>query len=194
MACIHTVGHSNHPIDAFVRLLTNAGVDVVVDVRTVPHSRRFPQFSKKALERALADAGIGYRWMGDTLGGLKHRSDSATFEQVAATQGFADALDTLVALAQTRVPAIMCAEREPMDCHRTILVGRYLRERDVTLRHILADGTVESNADFEARLVRKTRVTGGTVGGLFDEADPAGDPVRAAYAERAARMARDAAR
>jgi uncharacterized protein (DUF488 family) len=194
MACLHTIGHSNHPIESFVRLLTGAGVDLVVDVRTVPHSRRFPQFSKKALDRALGEAGIGYRWMGDTLGGLKHRSDSATFEQVAASPAFADALDTLVSLAQTHAPAIMCAEREPMDCHRTILVGRHLRERDVTLRHILGDGTIESNADFEARLVRKTRVSTDTTGQLFGETPAPADPAAAAYAERAARMARDAAR
>jgi len=194
MARLYTVGHSNHPIATFVGLLTGAGVDLVVDVRTVPHSRRFPRFSKKALDRALADAGVGYRWMGDTLGGLKHRSESATFEQVANTRAFADALATLQDLAQTATPAIMCAEREPMDCHRTILVGRHLRDRDVTLRHIHGDGSIETNEDFEARLVRKTRVSGETTGNLFAAAEEPADPVAAAYAERAARMARDAAR
>lgn len=195
MGVLYTIGHSNHGIAAFTGLLTGAGADLVVDVRSVPHSRRFPQFAKKALTNALAEAGIGYRWMGDTLGGLKHRRDAATFEQVAASPAFRDALDTLVALVQGATPALMCAEREPMACHRTILIARHLRDRPVTLRHILGDGRIEEHADFEARLVRQTRLARAGDGPLFDAPAPAAqaDPVAAAYAERAARMARDAA-
>ncbi len=192
MGVLYTIGHSNHAIDAFRALLAGAGVDLVVDVRSVPHSRRFPQFAKKALTNALAEHGIGYRWMGDTLGGLKHRRDAATFDQVAASPAFRDALDTLVALAQAATPVLMCAEREPMACHRTILIARHLRERPVTLRHILGDGRVELQADFEARLVRQTRVSASADAPLLGETPPA-DPVEAAYAERAARMARAAA-
>lgn len=193
MSFLYTIGHSNHPIDTFVALLTGAGVDLVVDVRSVPHSRRFPQFAKKALTNALTEHGIGYRWMGDALGGLKHRREVATFDQVAATQAFRAALATLVRLTHTHTPALMCAEREPMTCHRTILVARHLRDQPVTLAHILGDGRIEPHADFEARLVRQTRISAGADAPLLGETPPA-DPVEAAYAERAARMARAAAR
>ena len=66
---IRTIGHSNHPIERFVDLLKNAGVKLLVDVRSMPYSRRFPQFSRERLQKSLATTGIDYVWQGEALGG-----------------------------------------------------------------------------------------------------------------------------
>jgi uncharacterized protein (DUF488 family) len=180
---LYTIGHSNHPIEAFLDLLRLHGVDVLVDVRTVPHSRRHPQVRKRDLARSCAAAGIAYRWRGDDLGGIKRDSACRSFAEAAARPGFAAALDELVELARGAAPALMCAEKEPMDCHRTVLVCRHLAVRpdgsDLAIRHIHADGSLETHEAFESRLIAAMR----TAGDLFQA-----DPLAAAYDTRAARM------
>jgi uncharacterized protein (DUF488 family) len=182
-ATLFTVGHSNHPPEVFLGLLRRHGVGVLVDVRTVPHSRRHPQFRKHELGASCRAAGIAYRWRGGELGGIKRDSACRTFAQAAARPGFVEALDELVDLAHRAVPALVCAEKEPMDCHRTVLVCRHLAARpgvgDLAIRHIHADGALETHADFEARLIAAM----GTGGDLFQS-----DPLAAAYDARAARL------
>lgn len=183
MPTLFTIGHSNHPFARFAALLEKQGVDLLVDVRAVPYSRRFPQFRKDALDTALRETGVDYRWMGDRLGGIRHRDDAATFDEVARRPDFQAALNEIERLAGTHTPAIMCAEREPLDCHRTILITRRLRGRDLDIRHILADGAVEANAVLEERLVAAERRGSAP---LFETA---AEQVEAAYDTRAARMA-----
>ncbi len=151
MIPIRTIGHSNHPIERFVGLLTAAGVEVVVDVRSTPWSRRFPQFGRERLERSLAAAGIGYRHEGAALGGKP--GDGAGYDDLAGRPAFGAALDRLAAEAATRALCLMCAEKEPLDCHRTVLVSRRLAERGVAVEHLLADGGTRPHADIEAALL-----------------------------------------
>ena len=87
---VHTIGHSNHPIERFVALLRGAGVEAVLDVRSVPHSRRFPQFGRQRLEAALTANGIAYVFLGDALGGKPkddtvRRNGMVDYELIAAT-------------------------------------------------------------------------------------------------------------
>ena len=184
MPTLYTLGHSNHDLDTFMRLLRRHGVDVLVDVRTVPYSRRHPQFRKRDLEGACKEAGVDYRWRGEQLGGIKRDSVCRTFDAAAGRPGFIEALGELVTLARAQVPAIMCAEKEPMACHRTALVCRHLAARpdarDLAIRHIRADGTLEDNRDFERRLVAAMGIDADD---LF-----AGDPVQDAYAALSAKM------
>jgi uncharacterized protein (DUF488 family) len=184
MPILYTLGHSNHDLDTFLGLLAQHGVDVLVDVRTVPYSRRHPQFRKHDLEGACREAGIDYRWRGAQLGGIKRDSACRSFDEAAGRPGFVEGLGELATLARAHVPAVMCAEKEPMDCHRTALVCRHLTARpdarDLAVRHIMADGTLEDHGDFERRLVQRFGVAGGD---LF-----AGDPVQQAYDALAAKM------
>lgn len=181
---IYSIGHSNHDIETFLELLRQHDVDTLIDVRTVPYSRRHPQFRKRDLEASCAGAGIAYRWRGEALGGIKRDSACRTFAEAAARPAFGNALEELIALARRHKPAIMCAEREPMDCHRTVLICRYLvahpEATELEIQHILGDGPLEPHADFERRLVA---AMGTGAPDLF-----AGDPVQAAYDARAARM------
>lgn len=155
---VWTVGHSNHPIERFVELLVGAGITAVADVRSRPWSRRHPQFGREALARSLVPAGIAYVFLGAELGA--RASDPAAwhegrvdYEQLAATAAFRDGLGRVATGAATHRIALMCAEREPLDCHRTILVSRHLAERGIAVTHLLADGRQEPHDETERRLL-----------------------------------------
>jgi len=122
-----TIGHSNLAAVRFVALLKDAGVTAVADVRSVPFSRWCPWFSGKALAQRLAGEAIAYIALGDALGVVDE-------------------------MAHHRV-CLLCAEREPLDCHRCLLVGRALAARGLALGHIRPDGTIEPHAATEQRLL-----------------------------------------
>jgi len=146
---VHTIGHSTRPIGEFIELLRRHGIDTLVDIRTVPKSRHNPQFEQRRLERSLDDAGIEYRYVA-SLGGLRRPAKDSintgwrntSFRAYAdhmQSDEFAQAVDELAALAETRRPAIMCAEAVPWRCHRS-LVGDALLVRGVEVLDII-DGS-----------------------------------------------------
>jgi uncharacterized protein (DUF488 family) len=142
---IRTIGHSNHPVERFVDLLRKGGVDEMIDVRSQPYSRRFPHFSRERLAQSLADAGIAYLWEGESLGG-KPRAAAPEFEA---------AIGRVIERSAERSVALMCAEKEPLDCHRVHLVSRRLAERGAEIVHLLADGTVRPHREVEDALLEK---------------------------------------
>src|SRR5574341_314345 len=117
---LFTIGHSNHAAERFVALLRAAGIARVADVRSVPYSRRWPQFRREALEAALAAAGIDYVWLGEALGGKPRGAAPGRpdYAALAARPAFGTALEALLESARERPTALMCAERDPLDCHR----------------------------------------------------------------------------
>jgi len=155
---IYTIGHSNHPIDRFIALLQQHGVDAVGDVRSTPYSRFNPQFRKEKLQAALAEAGIRYVFLGEELGARTQdtscydETGRVSYAKLAATDLFRRGIERLLAGMQTHRIAIMCAEREPLDCHRTILVSRELERAGVPVTHILSDGTLEPHRHAMERL------------------------------------------
>ncbi len=155
---IWTIGHSNHAAVRFIALLQGAEIECVADVRSTPFSRRNPQFSQKALAASLKDAGIAYWFLGDALGARPKDPDcyedgKVSYARIAATSAFQAAIQALIERGETERIALMCAEKEPLECHRAILVGRALALRGVTLSHIHADGRVEPQAALEDRLL-----------------------------------------
>ena len=166
-----TVGHSNLPPDRFAALLQGAGVTAIVDVRSVPFSRRFPWFSQQRLAERLARESITYLPMGDALGGRPrnpalYRDGVADYEAMAATPAFRAGLDRVGAEAQRHRVCLMCAEREPLDCHRCLLVGRALAQ-GLAIGHLLVDGRVEPHTATEQRLLA---LAGPAPADLFDDA------------------------
>jgi len=136
-ATLHTVGHGDRSLAELVAVLVEAGVERVVDVRSYPSSRRHPQFGRVALGVALGEAGIGYLWAGEALGGFRKERgpsrhvalESAGFRAYAdhmATPEFREAVDRLLAEAQGTPLAVMCAERLPWECHRWFLADALL--------------------------------------------------------------------
>ena len=188
---IWTIGHSNHSAVRFIDLLQGAGIDCVADVRSTPFSRRNPQFSQKALTASLKDAGIEYWFLGDALGARPTDADcyedgKASYARIAATAAFQEAIRALIDQSHAKRIALMCAEKEPLDCHRTVLVGRALAQRDTELAHIHADGRIEPHAALEERLLHlaKEKVD------LLNDRDAA---LAQAYDKQGKRMAYDAA-
>ncbi len=151
---IFTIGHSNHPVEKFIDLLQRHGITALADVRTTPYSRRFPQFGREKLTEKLRAAGIAYVFLGEQLGGKRPGQGWA---DIARSDSFKAGLGRLRYGAQTHRIAYMCAEREPMECHRALLVTRHLRTPELAIHHILADGSLEAQADFERRLVKKAK-------------------------------------
>jgi uncharacterized protein (DUF488 family) len=158
---LFTIGHSNHGWPTFSALLKRRGVTAIADVRSQPTSR-LPHFRRPALERALHEAGIEYVFLGRELGARRvepecYEGDTAVYERVAQLPAFRSGLELLLkGVGDFRI-ALLCAEKEPLDCHRTILICRRLRNEPVAIEHILADGQLEPHAVTEARLLRLVR-------------------------------------
>lgn len=179
---LFTIGHSTHSQEAFLGLLARHGIAAIIEVRSQPFSRRFPQFNRERLTQALAENGIEYYFLGEELGARRREEEvyidgRADYGRIAELPLFQQGLNRVRELASVRRPALLCAEKEPLDCHRTILVCRHLRS-ELPIAHILADGTLEDHADTEARLMKKMKVERG----LFDSPSTALDE---AYDRRA---------
>jgi uncharacterized protein (DUF488 family) len=153
-----TIGHSNIPAERFTALLRGAGVEAIADVRSIPASRFCPWFSSKNFAPLLTAANIDYLFVGDELGG-RPRDPSlycdgvADYEAMAQRPSFRGGLDRLLANAGGRCLCLMCSERDPLDCHRCLLVARALSARGVNVGHVLHDGGIESHTAIERRLL-----------------------------------------
>ena len=157
---ICTVGHSNHTLEGFLALLRRHRIAAVADVRSVPYSRFSPHFSRAALAEALQTSGIGYLYLGRELGGRPadpacYENERIRYERVAQTGGFRAGIAGLLEIARKQCVAVMCAEKEPLDCHRTLLVARALEASGAQVEHILADGELEPHAQTMDRLLAK---------------------------------------
>ncbi len=161
-ARVYTIGHSTHSADAFVGLLGAHGITAVADVRSTPYSRRNPQFNRDRLQSTLHERGIAYVFLGAQLGARSE--DSACYEhgkvqydRLARTTLFRQGLERVRAGMKNFRVALMCAEKEPLQCHRTLLVARHLHEMGIDVRHILADGTLETHEQVLERLMRRLK-------------------------------------
>jgi uncharacterized protein (DUF488 family) len=155
-----TIGHSTHSVSNFLSLLRQHGTTAVADVRSVPVSRFTPQFNRDAVEHSLRDADIKYVFLGKELGA---RTKDATcyvdgrvqYSRLARTPEFVNGIERLLKGAHAERIAIMCAEQEPLDCHRTVLIARVLAEHGVTIDHVHSDGQIESHIFAMRRLMAR---------------------------------------
>ncbi len=165
---IFTIGHSTRPIDRFLELLQSHGIKQVLDIRTIPKSRRNPQFNTDALAASLNAAGIGYVLMKD-LGGLRHpRRDSVNlgwrnssfrgYADYMQTPEFSAALDRAIQLASERASVLMCAEAVPWRCHRS-LVSDALLVRGIRVAHITSNAEPKPHTLTPFARVRGTEIT-----------------------------------
>jgi uncharacterized protein (DUF488 family) len=157
-AAILTIGHSTLAYEQFLSLLRGAGASAVADVRSAPHSRRCPQFNRDALRDALRSDAVAYVHLGRELGGRPedrrfYRDGVADYEAMARAPRFRHGLERVVAGAARHRIALMCAEQDPLHCHRCLLVGRALHERGHAVIHILASGALRGQSDVERQLL-----------------------------------------
>ena len=158
---VYTVGHSNHPIEHFIQILKQNGITAIADVRSQPYSRYQTQFNRDDIERALRSSGIAYVFLGKELGARStdpscYVAGRVQYKRLAATESFKAGLDRVTKGAETHRIALMCAEREPLECHRTLLVGQALHQMGVPLVHVHANGNQETHVDALDRLLDLT--------------------------------------
>jgi uncharacterized protein (DUF488 family) len=157
---IYTVGHSNHPIEKFLALLSQHQITALADVRSTPYSRRNPQFNSKPLASALEAQGVVYVALGKELGARSddpacYEDGRVQYRRLAQTPLFKQGIERVLTGAQRFRVALMCAEKEPLDCHRTLLVSRALELAGASIIHIHADGNTEPHHETMLRLVKK---------------------------------------
>jgi uncharacterized protein (DUF488 family) len=169
MPAIFTIGHSNHPIERFLELLSQNQIEELVDIRRFPGSRKHPHFNRENLDALLARHGIVYRWV-EALGGRRRPIPGVPSENLAwknagfrnyadymGTASFREAAQTLIDAAIERRTAIMCAEGLWWQCHRR-LVSDYLTISGITVEHILPNGQLKPHVLTPSAVVTDGRI------------------------------------
>jgi uncharacterized protein (DUF488 family) len=162
---VYTIGHSNHAIEKFIALLRAHSIARVADVRSHPYSRFNPQFGARRLAASLEEAGIAYEFLGLELGARSTDESCVVdgkveYARLARTAPFARGLERVAAAAARERVALLCAERDPFDCHRAILVCRELLALEVDARHIREDGRLETRDELDARVLASADAAG----------------------------------
>ena len=185
---IYTVGYSTHQWPEFLAMLRSVRVTAVADVRSHP-SARLPQYRRENLSPALRDEGIDYVFLGAELGARRDESECyvdgrADYARIVNLPAFARGIERLARGAAEHTIALMCAEREPLDCHRGVLISRVLTESGWCVRHLMPGGMIEAHAETEERLIALVGVDP-----LLDARVDRNELVGRAYRERGEQIA-----
>jgi uncharacterized protein (DUF488 family) len=156
---VFTIGHSTHTQEYFIGLLMRHEITALCDVRSKPYSRVNPQFNREELKQSLAACGIAYVFLGNELGARSenpacYENGKVQYDRLARTDLFQQGLERVQKGMQEYRISLMCAEKEPLECHRTILVARHLAALCLDVQHIHANGKLESHGDAVNRLAR----------------------------------------
>jgi uncharacterized protein (DUF488 family) len=150
---IFTIGHSNLDLEAFIKLLKDNDIKVLVDVRSDPYSRFASQFNKENIQKAIQANDMKYLFLGNELGGKPEGPDFydsdgyVLYSRVADSPPFVEGIKRLIKGIKQYWVAIMCSEENPISCHRRLLVGRVLADYGVNILHIRSDGRIQSEDD-----------------------------------------------
>jgi len=183
-----TLGHSNREWADFARLLVENQAALLVDVRSMPASRRYPWFNRKDMTAKLGEIGLGYQYLGDRLGGrpkdtVCYAGGAVDYARVVTSSAFREGMDELATLARAKRVCLVCSEKDPMDCHRAILIARHLAPKGFALSHVHGAEKSETQEAFEARLLDIDE--GGLLGRIKDRRAL----VQMAYNRRGRKMA-----
>lgn len=162
---LFTIGHSRHTFSHFLDLLKRHQISAICDVRSTPYSQFCPHFNREPFRRELKLHNIAYVFLGEELGG---RSSDAScydtdgrvrYDRISDTDTFRQGMRRVKEGMNKYRIALMCTEKDPLTCHRTILICRHLRrEKDLSVLHILEDGQTESHEESELRLLQLARM------------------------------------
>ena len=162
---LFTIGHSNHPVEYFIQLLDTFNIEVVADVRQLPYSRYADHFNRELIEKTLIKSGMKYVFVGDQLGARPssrtyYTKGRVDFIRLAKAPFFTEGITRLRNGMQEHRIALMCSEKDPITCHRTILVCRNLScmEKNADIQHIISNGILESHSELETRLLQLHRL------------------------------------
>ena len=171
---IYTIGHSNHALDAFISLLKKHKINAIADVRSVPYSSYNSQFNREILVETLKANQIHYIFFGQELGARSENPDcyldgQVQYEWLAELDSYKYAIERIISGASKYNIALMCSEKEPLDCHRTILVAKSLVVKNCIVKHILFDGLIEEHEDTVGRLLEMTNLANDELLRSYDE-------------------------
>ena len=190
MIC-YTIGHSTHPETTFLELLRKHKIDCIVDVRSSPYSKYNPQFNKDNIKHLLKSNGVIYVFMGDLLG-ARHNDPSlffkntlmVNFSKARNTEKFKKGIERVIdGINKGHHLALMCAEKDPFDCHRFVLISYALSKNGIDINHILSNGSIISNSDLEHKLLNKYK-TNDQQRELFEAPKTKADAIEEAYKKR----------
>ncbi len=188
---IYTVGYAGHDRDSLLALFRGHGISAVADIRTFKRSSYWTAFDSDSFGPFLRENGIAYVFLGDVMGGKPQIPDlypdgQLDYELMAQMPEFKSGIGRLVSGAEKYRICLMCAEKDPLDCHRTLLIAPALKDAGFDLRH-LVEGRVENQSETDARMVK---INGGDVPDLFAAAAPDPDAdVKLALAKQIKRVA-----
>lgn len=162
MNTIYTIGHSNHPVEQFTQLLHQHGVTAIADVRSTPWSRFHTQFNQEALKPLLKEQKIHYVYLGEELGARRneraaYQQGKIQFDLIPQLPLFQRGIQRLLQGANKLKIALLCAEADPIECHRAILVTRHL-QKEQNILHICKDGTTISQQQLEEQLLSRHKL------------------------------------
>ncbi len=156
---VFTIGHSNHDITTFVSLLLAKKIELLIDVRSTPYSKLYPHFNMRPLEVSLTKNSIKYIFLGNSLGG---RSDSISdysegrvmYDRLAQKEEYISSINELISISAKYKTVLMCSEKEPLECHRALLISKSIEMHNVKIFHIHKDGHIESQSEAIQRLLK----------------------------------------
>jgi uncharacterized protein (DUF488 family) len=156
---IHTIGYATHNIDSFIGALKKFNITAIADVRSQPYSKFKPEFNKEILKKVLVSNGIEYVFLGDKIGArIKapecYKGGKANYELISKHSLFQEGIDRLLKGMKKFSIALMCAEKDPINCHRAILICKHLKKYELQIYHILDGDTLENQSDTEFRLMK----------------------------------------
>jgi len=187
---IYTIGHSNHTLEEFIDLLQENKITALVDVRSMPYSKVFSHFNREQLKDTLSYKNIKYLFMGQELGGRPsgaeyYNEGTVDYEKVAGSQEFRNGIDRLLKGKMDYTIALLCSEKDPLNCHRMLLVSKELVKLGVPVKHILFDGKIETNQETEERLLKATNINQT----LFNSDSEENEMIEEAYKKRSSEVA-----
>ena len=154
---IFTIGHSNQSLESFFKLLSDNGIQVLVDVRSHPYSKYATQFAQPSLEAEATKKGIKYVYLGRELGGKPDKPEFydiegyVLYDRIAKSPGFINALKRVTSGLNNYKVVIMCSEEDPTKCHRRLLLGRVLIDYGIKVLHIRGDGLIQTEEDLKSQ-------------------------------------------
>lgn len=157
---LFTIGYVNHTIPSFISALKAHSIAYVFDVRSIPYSKNWPEFNKENLKGALVDSGIKYYFLGKQFGARRIESELYSskgyvdFNLVIAQESFQEAMDaTECALNNGHNVVLMCSEKDPLMCHRCIMLGKAFKQRNIICKHIMEGNALVDQVEVEQKLV-----------------------------------------
>lgn len=160
MGLLYTIGHSRHEFEYFLSLLRKFEINYLLDVRSTPYSKYAEIYNREQLERLLPAKGIKYCFMGKFFGArpdnmaLYSQKGYLDFEKASHSDLFLKGMESVkLGLERGNHLVLMCTEKDPMDCHRAIMVARAFSLSGINARHILPDGRIQTQQELDGRLL-----------------------------------------